>query len=374
MSETEVTNITENNSDENYKDVSFSIAEEAEKQRIANLDPDKQAMYELMKSDKKFVAVQGIMQLKNTIKKMETVRDSASDNIKSMLPDDKVSIVEARVDDLDLEALDKLDMRKEEDWQKVKDVYTVDGQLIEFATKPDSDKIKVREMHRDYLTFIKKFREESAKFDQIEKEYRESMEKLDKELEEAIGEEEAKEIRKYSSFAEYYLDWIDNTLAREDISDNIRSNLQKIKDYDTMGIKLDFLKNEIIRLKDKTGNTQSLLWGFRNSFAEIAEKVNDILSTKFPKYGYHLSFAKFYDIEKTYFKDEIDEKYNNLFMFVLFRFIKNNYNMFNNFWMITIGEIVTQLGFLARPVEERPKSSAEFVENVKQVVKLAANI
>lgn len=345
----------------------------AEEEHLKNLSPEQREIYELMKADKKFVAVQGIMKMKNQLKQMETIKESAINNVKTMLPDDKISIIEARTDVIDLAVLESLDMRKDEDWEKVREVYTVDDDIIEFSTKPTADKIKVREMHRDYLIFIKKLREESAKYEIAEKEYKESIAKLEDDLSQALGAAEASEILKKSSFGEFYIEWINKTLERDDISENVRKNLEKIKNYDERGIKLDFLKEEIIRLREKTGNTSSLMHGFRHNFEETAKKVNKIMSSGFEKYSYHLAFEKFYDIEKRFFANDIDEKYNNLFMFILFRFIKNNHNTFNNFWMITIGEIVTQLGFLARPEDERPSTSKEFINNFKEVIKLAIN-
>jgi len=336
-----------------------------------HLTPEQQEVYDLMTSDKKFVAIHDIMQIKNKLNEISAVKEHAIEQVKSMIPDDRISLLEARAVALDKDALINLDMEKDADWEKVKSIYTFeDGGMIHFTNDPDTEIKKVREMHRDYLIYLKSIKEETAKFEIIEKESKETLNKLYKELDEAIGEAESARIKQYSAFADYYRDWIKESLKRDDISDQLREQLQKILDADNRGIDLEFLKKEIRELISRKGNADSLRYGYRNNFVETARKATAVLASKFSKYNYHLSLIKFYDLEKRLFPDKYGEKFNNLFMFIIFRFIKANCGKFDKFWMITIGEVVTQLGFLFRDESERPESSKEFVKNLQEVMDL----
>lgn len=342
--------------------------------KFEQLSPEQKEIYNLMKNDKKFIAIHDIMLLQNKIKEMETVRDYAMGQVKTMMPDDNISILEARADMIDKESVIKLDMSKDEDWKKIEEVYTLDnGDMLHFTKNPDLNNIKIREMHRDFLIYLKTINEETAKFNVIEKEHKEAIDKLFKELEEILGESEVEKIRNYASFADYYREWINNSLARDDLSEGLRNQLQKTLDADNRGVDLEFLKKEINELIARKGDAKSLKFGYKNNFSDICRKVNAILAQKFSKYNFHISFAALFDIEKRVFPDTYGEKYNNLFIFILFRFIRANYEKFDNFWMITIGEIVTQLGFLLKEESERPESSKLFQKNYHEVMNLVIN-
>lgn len=338
------------------------------------LTPEQQEVYDLMRSDKKFVAIHDIMQLKNKVNEIRTMRDYALNQVKTMIPDDRISLLEARAVSLDKDALMKLDMNKDEDWSKVQQIYTFeDGGMIHFTSDPDTKIIKVREMHRDYLIYLKSIKEETAKFEVIERESKEALDKIYAELDEVLGEVEAAKVKDYATFAEYYREWIIESLKREDLSDSLRDQLQKTLNADNRGIELEFLKKEIRELISRKGNADSLMYGYRNNFVDTARKASAVLSSKFSKYNYHLALVKFYDLEKRLFPDQYGEKYNNLFMFILFRFIKANYEKFDNFWMITIGEIVTQLGLMLKNESEKSKSTNDFIKNFHEVMQLVVN-
>lgn len=348
-----------------------TVAESAQPDIRDQLTDEQREIYDLMHSDKKFVAIHDIMQLKNKISEISTVKEHAINQVKSMIPDDRVSLLEARAMALDSDALMRLDMTNDADWKKVQEIYTFeDGGMIHFTNDPDTKVTKVREMHRDYLIYLKSIKEETAKFEIIEKESKESLDKLYKELDEALGEAEAAKIKNYTAFTEYYREWLINSLKRDDLSDTLREQLQKTLDADNLGISLDFLKKEIRDLITRKGNADSLLWGFKNNFVETARKATAVLASKFARYNYHLSLMKFHDLETRLFQDKYGEKYNNLFMFIMFRYIKANYGRFDKFWMITIGEVVTQLGYLIKEGIERPATSEEFSKNMQEVLDL----
>lgn len=355
--------------------VELPIPEEPKQEEAPKkpMSPEQEEVLKLMASDKKFVAVRQIMELQNKVNEAATIKDVAIGRISSVIPDDKFSILEARACMLDEQKIANLDMKKEEDWQKVLEVYTFeDGSKIHFSNEPDTKDIKCREMHRDYLLYIKRVKEETEKYEKFEKETREEIDKLYKQLDEVIGEEEGAKIRNYATFADYYRDWIVECLKRDDLSDTLRDHLQKTLDADNRGIELKFLSNEIREMIKKRGNTSSIRWGFNNNFPKTAESAAAVLAHKFAKYNYHLAFNKFYDIETRALGFE-DDKHNNLFMFLLFRYIKYHYERFDNFWMITLGEVITQLGFLLKPKEDRPESSIEFEKNVREILDLVIN-
>ena len=363
------TNVT---TEEETKEVQEAPVEEAKEERPVEGVPltGQQEVEKMIRADKMFVAVRQIMEVKNEINKVEAVKTEAIDRVRMMLPDDKLSILESRAVYLDPEAIGKLDMNKEEDWQKVKAVYTFeDGSMIHFTNNPDPDDIKIREMHRDYLVYLRKIDEETKKFEAAQSKIKGELDQLYKELDEVVGAENAEKIRNYASFSDYYREWIKEQLAKEDVSPKAKEYLQKVQDADDAGINLQFLFDEIEKLVRKKGNSDSLFYGYRNNFNTVAHKAGSVLASKFSKYNYHISFTRFWDIESKHFQHEIGEEYNNLFMFIMFRFIKSNYEKFNNFWMITLGEIVTQLAYLAKNPDERPESNNEFRENVVKLLK-----
>lgn len=349
------------------------LSEEKAKKPKLELSPEQKEIASLMASDHKFVAVRQIMELRNRVSEAGAIKDNAINRTKSMIPDDKYTILEARAMNLDEDELLKLDMKKEEDWQKVLAVYSFDdGSKIHFSNEPDTKDIKCREMHRDYLVYIRRVRIETEKFEKFEKDTQAEIDKLYEELDNIIGKEEGEKIRNYATFADYYRDWIVETLKREDLTENVRNRLNKTLDADNRGVRLDFIEMEIRNMLKKRKDTSSIKWGFRNNFSNTAEAATAVLAQRFAKYNFHLAFNKFYDLETRVLGFE-DAKYNNLFMFLLFRYIKHHYERFDNYWMITLGEVVTQIGFLFKPKENRPASSIEFEKNVKNILELVIN-
>ena len=328
---------------------------------------ENQELTNMMKEDKQFIAVHEIMQLKNKVNEISSMKEHAIKKVHEILPDDRISIVEARAAALDPEKIKNLDMRKKEDWEQVKEIYTMeDGGCMTFATNPNTDEIKVREMHKDFLIYLHTLKVESDKFDKIDKEYNQSVDEIMSQLEEIIGKEEADKINNYTTFTEYYRDWITKNLSKEDISPEIRKLLQKTLDADVRGITLDFLKSNIIKVKETSG-LKSLLWGFRKNYEAYANQARKIMSSRFEKYKYHISFNKFKDFESIVFPD-IPKEYNNLTMYLLFRFIRANKDTLDKYWMITIGEFLTQMGFMLKT--ERPESSKLFEENLRELLNL----
>lgn len=345
--------------------------EEESEQEAPNIErtPEQQELFNLMAADKKFIAIRQIMECRNKVSEAGAVKEAAISKVHSMIPDDKFSILESRAMALDDKAISELDMSKEEDWQKVLAVYTFeDGSKIHFSNEPDTKDRKCREMHRDFLLYIKKVKVETDKFNEFEKKTKEEIDELYKQLEEVIGEDETKKIQDYATFADYYRDWITEVLKRDDLSDTVRRQLEKTLDADNRGITMDFLKQNLEDVIQRKGSADSIMYGFKNNFVAVGESASKILATKFAKYKYHLSFGKFYDIETRVLGYPEDTKYKNLFMFLLFRFIRHNYEKFDSFWMITIGEILTQLGFLFKSEEERPASSKEFEKNLREIL------
>lgn len=346
--------------------------EEIAKLKEVAKSPEQQEILNLMQKDRTFVAIRQIMGVKNELEQIRTVKNGAISKVRAMTPDARVSIVEARAKELDAEAVGKLDMKKEEDWKKIEACYTFeDGSKLHFSNEPEVKDVKYREMHRDYLLYLRSIQVETEKFEVYETKLQNDIEKEIAEFEEILGKEEADKLRNYADFADYYRQWITKTLGRDDISPLARQKLQEIVDADNSGVNLDFLINEIKELISRKGDAKSLIFGYRNNYLEVATKAEKVLKTKFAQYKYEASMAKYFDFEKRFFPEY--EKYNNLFMFILFRYIKSNYEKFNSNWMITIGELLTQMGFITKPEEERPACSKEFEEAYRTVMSLVIN-
>lgn len=350
-------------------------AEDFEKLKVAAENcksPEDLEIIKLMESDRKFVAVRGIMSAKNKIEEIRAVKDTAIRKIHAMTPDARISIVEARAKALDAEAVGKLDMKNEENWKKIQECYTFDdGTVLHFTNAPETKDIKYREMHRDYLLYLKTLQDESEKFDVYEAKLRKDIDTEIANFEEILGTEAADQLRNYADFADFYRQWITELLKRDDISPLARQKLEDIVKYDNAGITLDFLITEIKDLISRKGNASSLLFGYRNNYVEVSSKAEKVLTTKFAHYKYDASMMKFFDFEKRFFPEYA--KYNNLFMFIIFRYIKANYEKFDTNWMITIGELLTQMGFLTKPEAERPACSKEFEESFRTVMSLVIN-
>lgn len=346
--------------------------DELEKLKAIVKSPEQIEIIKLMEEDRTFVAVRGIMAAKNKIEEIRTVKDTAVRKVRAMTPDARVSIIEARAKALDAEAVGKLDMKNEENWKKIQECYTFDdGTVLHFTNEPEIKDVKFREMHRDYLLYLKSIQDETEKFDVYEAKLTKEIDDEIAKFGELLGEEEADKLRNYADFADYYRQWITNVLQRDDISPLARQKLEEIVKSDNAGISLDFLIKEIQDLIGRKGNASSLLFGYRNNYVEVATKAEKILTTKFAQYKYETAMTKFFDFEKRFFPEY--EKYNNLFMFILFRYIKANYEKFDSNWMITIGEILTQLGFLTKPETDRPPCSKEFEEAFRTVMSLVIN-
>lgn len=323
----------------------------------------------ITQNDKSFVVVKQIMDSRNAISKMETMRDKANHMVKSMVPDDKLALLTARARTLDKEALANLDMAKDADWKKVEEVYTFeDGSKIYFANNPDTKDLTIRAMHRDYLIYLRTIEEENEKYELAQASIKADLDKIYAELDELIGKETADEIRSFKGFADFYINWIDKLLENPDVPEKAKEHFKKVKDADERGVNLTFLFDNVKETMSKKGNTDSLFFGFRNNFDAAAKSAVSILKTKFEKYGYHSAFPKFYNLEER-FLPEIGKEYNNLFMYILFRYIKFNYEKFDTFWMITIGEISTQIGYLAREDDEKPERCETFRQNVIKLLK-----
>ena len=334
---------------------------------------EQKEILDLMKADQKFVAIRQIMEVRNRVAQVQAVKEEAVSKIHTMCPDSRLSVVESRALLLDVNKMAALDMKKEEDWAKVKECYTFeDGGMLQFTSDPDLNDVKIREMHRDFLLYLKKVKEEEDKFEVYETKMKNDIDKLMNDFEDAVGKLEADKLRNYADFADYYRDWVSEKLKDTELSAVARAGLQRVYDADQQGITLEFLIKEIKDLIGRKGDASSLLWGYKNTYGDVARKAEAVLRTRFAKYKFHIAFTKFYDFEKRVFPTDY-AKYNNLFMFIVFRYIKSNYNHFDNNSMITIGELLTQLGFLLRPEEERPAITKTFEESYRTVMSLVIN-
>ena len=342
-----------------------------QKAKYDAMSPGDRQLAEEMAMDAGFVVTNSVMKLRNEMASIKAERDRAMNKLKTMCPDDRYSILEARVMETDIEALAKLDMKKEEDWQKVLDIYTMeDGGVISFSLDIPETDIKYREMHRDYIIYVNSVNTETAKYNAVEAKVTAEIEEIFKEYAELVGEEEAAKARNVSYTAQYYRMFIEKLLSREDLNTDLKEKLLEYKEADHDGRTLRPIIEEIEKLlKKRNGDASSIIYGFRNNFIAVANAAKRALDAKFKKYNYSFALENLHDFEKRAFPGEFDD-YNNVFIFLLMRYIKANYEKFDNKNMYTIGEIFANMGFLLRPVEERPDTVVEFEQSVRKLLGL----
>lgn len=335
-----------------------------------NLPPENKELVDLMNADRTFVATRQIMMARNQINQIASVKDMALNKVNSMCPDARLSIVEARASVIDLDAMKALDMRKEEDWAKILECYTMeDGSIVAFSGDPDLNDLTTREMHRDFLVYLRSIKEENEKFEIVEKKLNAEIDELINNFEDIFGEEEAQKLRNYKDFTEYYRVWIGKTLEREDISDAARAMLTKIKKADDDGVNLEYIIKDIQAQISKKKDSGSILSGFNRSFLDVAQRAKKILGSKFAKYKFDAALETFYDFEKRAFPGEYDD-YNNLFIYLLCRYIKYHHETLDNNSMITIGETLTHMGFMLKEEKDRPESAKDFADAVRDLLDL----
>lgn len=356
--------------EESKEQVEAKKAEKTIKEAI-HVAPEVKELQDLMTQDKTFVAVRQIMTLQNNFEQVRTTRQQAIAKANALCTDERISAVEARAMTIDEEALMKLDLKDKDAWEMVLAYYTFDDGVVTFTNNPDVKDLKIRQMHRDYLLYLKHIKEETEKFDIYEQKMQKDIENFMKEFEEACGEEEAAKLKDYASFTDYYLQWIKKLVERDDVSDKCKAFARGVLDAEEAGITLNFLLADIRKLIDRTGSTSSLLHGYSHNYREVATKADKILKAKYAKYKYDVQMGQFYDYEKRFFPEY--EKYNNLFMFIIFRYIKYRYDALNNNNMITIGELLTQMGLMAKPKETWSENTKRFEEAYRAVMSLVIN-
>ena len=350
------------------EDIKAKLAERGQKltpdQEIGlmlNAMPEYQFQSKIIDANSKLDEVRGVRQL-------------ASDKIKTMCPDDTSSVLMARATVLDLKTLESLNMHSMNDWMKVKEVYTCeDGRVIELAANP-KDEIRYREMHRDFLCFLKSYDEESKKFAVVEEKYNQDIAKAEAEFDAyrtANNLNIVDESSKFVSRAEYYQKTLAALSAREDISPETKTRIDEILHWSENGVGLTLLIEEVRGLIKKRGTASSIMHGYRNSYQSVAVQVEKVLRARFGKYNLVYGLSKFGNAEEQFFPEY--KEYNNLFMFILFRYIKYNYERFNNNHMIMLSEIITQLGYLKHQETDRPESSKQFAEAVRTMLSLVIN-
>lgn len=315
--------------------------------------------------DRTVLAYSTMLAAKNQLADLHNLKDAATERLKTMCPDDHFSAFEARVALLDIDAIGKMDMHDEVSWMKVKEVYTFEDGMMHFSAEPKEDDIKYREMHRDFIVYIRKYNDETAKFEAADAQYKKEIEAIEEKYKDVFTSPDS---LGFKSMSDFYRQHFYKLLKDDRLSDKAHAYVQRVVDATEHGISLEVFIDEVHKLIDKRGDASSLLKGYRTNYLTIAQQVDKILRTRFAKYRLHLNFVKFYDVEKRFFPEY--EKYNDLFMFVLFRYIKHNYEKFTNDDFLMISEILTQIGYLKHPVEDRPADNAKFIENFHTLMDL----
>jgi len=379
MSEEKVTDLQAEAKQEAVEEQPQSVADalkkaeanEKLKEKLAAMPEEERYVYEKVNLDPEFVVTRNIIAMQNELAGMRAARDHAQHKLTAMCPDSRMSVVQARVLNADIEAIGKLDMTKDEDWEKVHRFYVMDdGGEVHFSVEPDTKDKMYREMHRDYLVYLRKTHDETVKFEEYEAKAMAEIESLSLELDKLVGIEDS--ANRFKSIGELYRRKLTDLAADPNVPEKARVKVNGIIDAMDDGIRLTKLIAEVKTLIAKKGDASSLKYGYRSNFFPVAQRAGKILATKFSKYNYHMQFQNLDKFEERVLDGRYKE-YTNLFMFILFRYIRSNYEKFGNREMIVLGEIITQMGFMLREPVQRPATTAEFEKHYIELMELVIN-
>jgi len=346
-------------------------ANEKLKEKLAAMPEDERYVYEKVNLDPEFVVTRNIIAMQNELNAMRGARDHAKNKLLAMCPDSRMSIIESRVNSADIDAIAKLDMTKDEEWEKVHRFYVMDdGSEVHFSAEPDTKDKMYREMHRDYLVYLRKTHDETVKFEAYETQAMAEIESLSQELDKMIGIEDS--ANRFKSIGELYRKKLTALANDENVPVNARTKINSIIDAMNDGLSLRKIIEEVRSLIARKGDASSLKYGYRSNFFPVAQRAGKILATKFAKYNYHIQFQNLDKFEERTLDGRYKE-YTNLFMFILFRYIRSNYEKFGNREMIVLGEIITQMGFMLRAPEQRPETNKEFEKHYIELMELVIN-
>lgn len=356
-------NIEEKVETEEIRNEDTVESSEQETQVEPNPIDEKGNLADLLRADKEYEVMNNLIQLKSTIKTISGSKDAMKDKLKTQTTDPNIAIVESRLEAIDLETLKKLDLKNPKDVELIESIITIEGQVLEVTIPVEES--KKNEFFKDFLIYLKATAEETAKFEAAEAKFQIEYDKLMEECKELIGEEKIDELDGMH-LADFHRNHLRGLLDKESVNEEIKTQIRTIMSAQDAGATISYLKDNIKKQIDAKKNSRSIVQGYRNNFMDIVTQCDKILKTKFTRYNININTPAFCNLEDRFFPEF--KEYNDLFMFLLFRHIKHNYEKITKLEMLSFVETLLCVQWLNKPVEERPERIKVLEESIKEIL------
>lgn len=229
----------------------------------------------------------------------KVIKDNEEDPDKS---DEIYSIIEERIKGYTLDQIDNLTI------DEVKELFTIDGELIEF--EGDFSKTDKNVFMKDLAKYLKETQINKEGLDKLMQEYQEEMKSFNEELEKIMGD--------FEDLPSMYRAELRDRVENEENGDRkkILGDMNKMFDY-------AFSLENVISFYNEIG-TKNTLREYQNE--NLRKNIIEKYNRKVKEIGLRVSIAAFNNFE-TKFLDESYHKRNNLFIFSIMKYIANKSNL-----------------------------------------------
>lgn len=229
----------------------------------------------------------------------KVIKDNEEDPDKS---DEIYSIIEERIKGYTLDQIDNLTI------DEVKELFTIDGELIEFEV--DFSKTDKNVFMKDLAKYLKVTQINKEGLDTLMQEYQEEMKSFNEELEKIMGD--------FEDLPSMYRAELRDRVENEENEDRkkILGDMNKMFDY-------AFSLENVISFYNEIG-TKNTLREYQNE--NLRKNIIEKYNRKVKEIGLRVSIAAFNNFE-TKFLDESYHERNNLFIFSIMKYIANKSNL-----------------------------------------------
>lgn len=229
----------------------------------------------------------------------KVIKDNEEDPDKS---DEIYSIIEERIKGYTLDQIDNLTI------DEVKELFTIDGELIEF--EGDFSKTDKNVFMKDLAKYLKETQINKEGLDKLMQEYQEEMKSFNEELEKIMGD--------FEDLPSIYRAELRDRVENEENEDRekILEDMNKMFDY-------AFSLENVISFYNEIG-TKNTLREYQNE--NLRKNIIEKYNRKVKEIGLRVSIAAFNNFE-TKFLDESYHERNNLFIFSIMKYIANKSNL-----------------------------------------------
>lgn len=229
----------------------------------------------------------------------KVIKDNEEDPDKS---DEIYSIIEERIKGYTLDQIDNLTI------DEVKELFTIDGELIEF--EGDFSKTDKNVFMKDLAKYLKETQINKEGLDKLMQEYQEEMKSFNEELEKIMGD--------FEDLPSMYRAELRDRVENEENEDRkkILEDMNKMFDY-------AFSLENVISFYNEIG-TKNTLREYQNE--NLRKNIIEKYNRKVKEIGLRVSIAAFNNFE-TKFLDESYHERNNLFIFSIMKYIANKSNL-----------------------------------------------